>query len=84
MYALKIEDEHKRKIYMDYSKKWQSHNYRVNILKDAQVYHPISISEFDSDPYIFNCKNGTLDEASVLKLLIIEKKKKREEPVSKT
>ena len=35
MYALKIEDEHKRKIYMDYSKKWQSHNYRVNILKDA-------------------------------------------------
>lgn len=61
MYALRIEDEHKRKIYMDYSKKWQSHNYRVNILKDAQVYHPISISEFDSDPYIFNCKNGTLD-----------------------
>lgn len=61
MYALKIEDEHKRKIYMDYSKKWQSHNYRVNILKDAQVYHPVSISEFDSDPYIFNCKNGTLD-----------------------
>lgn len=61
MYALKIEDEHKRKIYMDYSKKWQSHNYRVNVLKDAQVYHPISISEFDSDPYVFNCKNGTLD-----------------------
>lgn len=61
MYALKIEDEHKRKIYMDYSKKWQSHNYRVNILKDAQVYHPISISEFDSDSYIFNCKNGILD-----------------------
>lgn len=61
MYALKIEDEHKRKIYMDYSKKWQSHNYRVNILKDAQVYHPISISEFDSDPYIFNCKNGTIN-----------------------
>lgn len=61
MYALRIEDEHKRKIYMDYSKKWQSHNYRVNVLKDAQVYHPISISEFDSDPYVFNCKNGTLD-----------------------
>ena len=38
-----------------------AHNYRVNILKDAQVYHPISISEFDNDPYIFNCKNGTLD-----------------------
>lgn len=61
MYSLKIDDEHKRKIYMDYSRKWQSHNYRVNILKDAQVYHPISISEFDSDPYTFNCKNGTIN-----------------------
>ena len=60
MYALKITDEHKRKSYMDYSKRWQSHGCRVNILKDAQVYHPISVSEFDSDPYIFNCKNGTL------------------------
>ncbi len=60
MYALKITDEHKRKSYMDYSKRWQSHGCRVNILKDAQVYHPICVSEFDSDPYIFNCKNGTL------------------------
>ena len=60
MYALKITDDHKRKSYMDYSKKWQSHGCRVNILKDAQVYHPISVSEFDFDPYIFNCKNGTL------------------------
>ncbi len=60
MYALKITDEHKRKSYMDYSRKWQSHTYRVNILKDAQVYHPISISEFDTDPYVFNCKNGSI------------------------
>ena len=59
MYVLKIKDEHKRKSYMDYSKRSQSHGCRVNILKDAQVYHPISVSEFDSDPYIFNCKNGT-------------------------
>ena len=28
--------------------------------QDAQVYHPISASEFDADPYIFNCKNGTI------------------------
>lgn len=60
MYALKITDEHKRKSYMDYAKRWQSHGCRVNILKDAQVYHPISASEFDADPYIFNCKNGTI------------------------
>ncbi|MFR6220555.1 MAG: hypothetical protein ACLUJE_00050 [Anaerococcus sp.] len=30
------------------------------MLKDGQVYHPISVSEFDSDQYIFNYKNGTL------------------------
>lgn len=60
MYALNIKDEHKRKGYIDHIKKWQSHSYRVNILKDAQVHHPISIREFDADPYAFNCKNGTL------------------------
>lgn len=60
MYVLKTLDEHKRKSYMDYSKQWQSHGCRVNILKDAQVYHPISAINFDTDPYIFNCKNGTI------------------------
>lgn len=60
MYALKITDEHKRKEYMNYTRRWQSHGTRVNILKDAQVYHPISATEFDADPYIFNCKNGTI------------------------
>lgn len=60
LYALEIKDEHQRKSYMDYSKRWQSHGYRVNVLKDAQVHHPISYLEFDKDAYVFNCKNGTL------------------------
>lgn len=60
MYALEITDEHKRKEYMNYTRRWQSHGIRVNILKDAQVYHPISATEFDADPYVFNCKNGTI------------------------
>lgn len=59
LYALEIKDEHQRKSYMDYSKRWQTHGYRVNVLKDAQVHHPISFLEFDTDPYIFNCSNGT-------------------------
>lgn len=58
--ALDIKDEDKRKRYIKYATKWQSHSNRINILKDAQVYHPISYSKFDSDIYIFNCKNGTL------------------------
>ena len=59
-FALEIRDEDKRKAYMKYASRWQSHSNRVNILKDAQVHHPISYGKFDSDIYIFNCKNGTL------------------------
>ncbi|MBS6028010.1 MAG: DUF4368 domain-containing protein [Negativicoccus succinicivorans] len=59
-FALEIKDEDKRKSYMKYASRWQRHNNRVNILKDAQVYHPISFCSFDADIYIFNCKNGTL------------------------
>ena len=59
-FALKIHDENKRTVYMKYASRWHSHNNRVNILKDAQVYHPIPYGSFDADIYIFNCKNGTL------------------------
>lgn len=59
-FALKIHDEDKRTVYMKYASRWHSHNNRVNILKDAQVYHPIPYGSFDADIYIFNCKNGTL------------------------
>ncbi len=62
--ALDIKDEDKRKSFMSHSKKWQSHGYRVNILKDAQVHHPIRVSDFDNKPYIFNFKNGTYNLAS--------------------
>ncbi len=59
-FALEIKDEDKRKSYMKYASRLQSHSNRVNILKDAQVHHPISYGSFDADIYIFNCKNGTL------------------------
>lgn len=59
-FALEIRYEDKRKSYMKYASRWQSHANRVNILKDAQVYHPIPYGSFDADIYIFNCRNGTL------------------------
>lgn len=59
-FALEIRDEDKRKSYMKYAAKWQNHSNRVNILKDAQVHHPIHYGDFDADIYAFNCKNGTL------------------------
>lgn len=41
--------------------KWQSRKARETILKDAASVHPVSINEFDKKPFIFNCKNGTLN-----------------------
>lgn len=59
-YALTIEDERRRTAYIAYCNRWQKRNNRETFLKDAQGVYPISASDFDRDPYIFNCKNGTL------------------------
>lgn len=61
IYAFSIEDERKRQEYMKYCSKWQVRRMRETILNDAQSVHHIHITEFDSNPYILNCKNGTLD-----------------------
>ena len=60
IHALTIQNEQQRKEYLKNYSKWQVRRTRETILKDAQSIHPISIKEFDSDPYIFNCHNGTL------------------------
>ena len=60
-YALDIRDEHKRKNYIDYCRKWQSRHTRIIILSDAQSVYPVSMQEFDSDRFLFNCATGTLD-----------------------
>lgn len=60
VYAVSIHDERQRQEFMKYCTKWQMRRMRETLLKDAQGVHPISLSEFDCDPYAFNCKNGTL------------------------
>lgn len=58
-YALSIHDEHKRKDYIKYCAKWQLRSTRITVLSDAQSVYPISMEEFDTDRYLFNCNNGT-------------------------
>ncbi|HHW37089.1 MAG TPA: nucleoside triphosphatase [Bacillales bacterium] len=60
-YALSIHDEHKRKDYIKYCAKWQIRGVRITVLSDAQSVYPISMEKFDTDRYLFNCNNGTLD-----------------------
>ncbi len=60
LYTLRIEDERVRTDFLKYATKWQNRYTRETLLKDAQSCHPISMSEFDRDPYTLNCPNGTL------------------------
>ncbi len=54
-----IDDGLKRK-FGDNWWKWQNRRTRETVLKDAQGIYPIHMTEFDVDPYLFNCQNGTL------------------------
>lgn len=60
-YALSLPEGAERDSYRKSVEWWQQRNHRETILKDAASVYPVSISEFDSDPYLFNCINGTLD-----------------------
>ena len=61
LYAKRIEDEDLRANYTKHCKKWESRKARETIIKDACSIHPVSITEFDRNPNILNCKNGTLN-----------------------
>ncbi len=61
IFTLSIRDEEERQHYIDFAAKWQRRSYRETILKDAASVHPVNQEMFDSDPYIFNCQNGTLN-----------------------
>ena len=60
IYCVSIADDNRRQEYMKFCARWQTRKMRDTILKDAQGVHKITMEEFDSDPYVFNCQNGTL------------------------
>lgn len=41
--------------------KWHSFNFRKKLLEDAKSNITVSIKEFDTNPYLINCLNGTLN-----------------------
>lgn len=60
-HAIIITDEHKRTEFLKHCNKWQVRRNRETILKDARSIYPLNMSEFDNNPYLFNCANGTLN-----------------------
>lgn len=61
LYCGEISDEEKRKQYKSFVDRMGGRSMRDHILKDAQGELRISVTEFDSDPYLINCQNGTYD-----------------------
>lgn len=61
IYCGEIVDDDIRKSYMEFVNKLGDRRMRDRILKDATGELRISAVEFDSDPYLINCLNGTYD-----------------------
>lgn len=60
-YAGTLLDHREREEYRRFAEKWQNRRYRETVLKDAAGVYPARLSDFDQDPWLLNCQNGTLD-----------------------
>jgi putative DNA primase/helicase len=56
-----LNDDEQRESWIKYVAKRIQKKSRDIMLADAATVYPISIHEFDKDPYLFNVQNGTLD-----------------------
>lgn len=61
IYTASIKDEDKRKAFLEGCKRWQQRRYREIYIKEVQSVYPLSIEVFDTNPYLFNCDNATID-----------------------
>lgn len=61
LYCGEIADEQLRTKYMKFIAKTGDRRFRERLVKDAASVLPISAVEFDSNPYLINCKNGVYD-----------------------
>lgn len=61
VYASKTEDENKRKTLLNWCGKWTTRKNRDIYIREAQSIYPMKMLHFDTNPFLFNCKNCTLD-----------------------
>lgn len=60
-FALQIRDEDTRNRYIKRMQKLQLRKNRKTMIEDAKSVFPVNMAVFDSNKYLFNCRNGTLD-----------------------
>lgn len=61
IYALSLPEGATRDDYREFVDRWQVRRNRETILKDAASVYPALLADFDKDPYLYNCLNGTLN-----------------------
>lgn len=62
LYVLQnVQEQEKKSALLKFAGKWQQLRTRETVLKDAQSVRPVKSDDFDRNPYILNCQNGTLD-----------------------
>lgn len=61
LYCGEITDEDRRKKYFAFVNKMGDRRFRDRLMKDASSVNPVQASEFDANPYLINCLNGTYD-----------------------
>ena len=66
LYCVEIENEEVRTAYTKFVAKLGDRRLRERICKDAVDRMPIRREEFDANPYLINCQNGTFDLDTML------------------
>lgn len=61
LYCGEITDEDKRKSYFTFINKMGDRRFRDRLMKDAASVYPVKAAEFDANPNLINCLNGTYD-----------------------
>ena len=61
LYCGEIDNEDRRREYMKFIVKMGDRRFRDRLMKDAASVMPITAEEFDANPYLINCLNGTYD-----------------------
>ena len=61
LYCGEIGNEDRRREYMKFLVKMGDRRFRDRLMKDAASVMPITAEQFDANPYLINCLNGTYD-----------------------
>lgn len=61
IYCGEIANEERRQEYLKFLTKMGDRRFRDRLMKDAASVMPITANQFDANPYLINCLNGTFD-----------------------